>query len=431
MARSNTISAVLLAATALSGIYCLHVLGSVSLHNHWLHLHPLHVMQSELTFIIQKPQYALPRLRTNGLAALPKWPGTTHPLKRAYTGFKPIDKVLSALNPFFAPVLDGSDPSLSLWGLFMFGQYGASFALAVLESWRYGNKGRAVSLYVLDSALTRYERILICWCESITFFFSLGQLLGWAVAFPIWALTYILTSPLSSPNPIPLQSQNTLIPLHKLSALPYSIFFGYIALSVAPLFTSSPSTRQSLLGIWQPFPIWTYILQQIFQLSTTSSPVSKSNTPLTRLQKTTYIKTLNRTYTFLFLFLATTHVSALALTLNPSLLNPILPSISKALVKHDPSISTVYIPHFPSASSHTPKTLAEAVHVFLWWDVYVASTAGFIWVITLLRGLGKGVGAGTVGKVLIGAALGGPWGGILAAVRERDLKALEGGERVE
>lgn len=69
--------------------------------------------------------------------------------------------------------------------------------------------------------------------------------------------------------------------------------------------------------------------------------------------------------------------------------------------------------------------------MFLWWDVYVASTAGFIWVITLLRGLGKGVGAGTVGKVLIGAALGGPWGGILAAVRERDLKALEGGERVE
>lgn len=36
-----------------------------------------------------------------------------------------------------------------------------------------------------------------------------------------------------------------------------------------------------------------------------------------------------------------------------------------------------------------------------------------------------------LGKVVLGALVGGPWGGILVLMRERDLKALEGGERVE
>jgi hypothetical protein len=276
-------------------------------------------------------------------------------------------------------------------------------------------------------------------CVSVTLFFTLGQLLGWAVVFPVWTLLYVLTSPLSKPTPTALQSQNTLIPLHKLKALPYAFTLGFIVLSLAPLATSNISTRQSLLAFWQPFPIVTYLLQQIFQLFTSSSSSSSPstdtnvNTPLTRLQKRSYLSTLNRTYIFLLIFLSLTHLPALFLTLFPSssLISSFSPSISSSLKRHYPTISSVYIPHFPSASSHTPKTLAEAVHVFLWWDVYVSTTAGFVWVLSLLRGVGAGVSAGVLGKVVLGALVGGPWGGILALLRERDLKALERGERVE
>ncbi len=54
-----------------------------------------------------------------------------------------------------------------------------------------------------------------------------------------------------------------------------------------------------------------------------------------------------------------------------------------------------------------------------------------MWILSLLRGVGKGVGVGVLGKVVLGGLVGGPWGAILVLMRERDLKALEGSERVE
>ena len=86
------------------------------------------------------------RLRANASSSSPKWPGTNYPLKRDYTGLKIIDKLITILNPFVASILDGSDPSLSLWSFFIIGQYGTSFALSSLESYRYGNKGEVITL---------------------------------------------------------------------------------------------------------------------------------------------------------------------------------------------------------------------------------------------------------------------------------------------
>ena len=76
----------------------------------------------------------------------PRWPGTSEPVKRIYTGIPPIDGLLFNVNPFFAPVIDGSDPSLSLWSIFMSGQYGAGWCLTVLESLRRGNEGKFIRL---------------------------------------------------------------------------------------------------------------------------------------------------------------------------------------------------------------------------------------------------------------------------------------------
>lgn len=73
------------------------------------------------------------------------WPGTTSPFRRTFTGVSPIDAWLTNLNPFFAHLADGSDANLSLFWLFMFGQYGVAWALVLMESLRVGNAGKIVS----------------------------------------------------------------------------------------------------------------------------------------------------------------------------------------------------------------------------------------------------------------------------------------------
>lgn len=99
-----------------------------------------------LTNTFQTPNGVLPRLTDIVSSPSPKWPGTSAPLEQHFTGFPPIDNFLANLNPFFAHVYDASNPSLTLWTVFMYGQYVVSFGLCVLESQRAGNKGKVISL---------------------------------------------------------------------------------------------------------------------------------------------------------------------------------------------------------------------------------------------------------------------------------------------
>lgn len=115
---------VLLPLTILSGVYLLHGLGFT-------------------------PNGVMPHLKQIIESPTGKWPGTSQPHKRSFTGLKPIDEILLNLNPFFAHLVDGGNPSLSIWCLFFAGQYGVAWGLCVLESLRAGNKGRVISLYVL------------------------------------------------------------------------------------------------------------------------------------------------------------------------------------------------------------------------------------------------------------------------------------------
>lgn len=88
------------------------------------------------------------------------------------------------------------------------------------------------------------------------------------------------------------------------------------------------------------------------------------------------------------------------------------------------TLSSVYVPHAPLLSFRA-KDLADGVHVFLWWDVYVSSVAGFIWAGTLLRGQGGRVGD-VLPKVLLWTLIAGPWGGVANLIWERDEISLRG-----
>ena len=74
-------------------------------------------------------------------------PGTSEPLRLAYTGVAGIDQQLVTLFQAFWPVVDGTAPSLSLFSVFFFGEITGVWALLLLEGIRSGNRGRAFSLY--------------------------------------------------------------------------------------------------------------------------------------------------------------------------------------------------------------------------------------------------------------------------------------------
>jgi hypothetical protein len=83
----------------------------------------------------------------------PLLPGTDDPLLKSYTGIAGLDAQLAILVTFFAPVVDRSHSNLTLSGGFGLGQFGAAWALLMLESLRFGNKAKVASLY--ETSLVR------------------------------------------------------------------------------------------------------------------------------------------------------------------------------------------------------------------------------------------------------------------------------------
>lgn len=62
-----------------------------------------------------------------------------------FTWIGPIDKQLRTLVAFFAPVVDPANVEINLFCIFGVGQFGAAWALLMLEGMRRGNNGLAVS----------------------------------------------------------------------------------------------------------------------------------------------------------------------------------------------------------------------------------------------------------------------------------------------
>ncbi len=75
----------------------------------------------------------------------PLLPGTSELLRTTFTGIKPIDDQLAMLAVIFYPVLDGSLPQASLFGLMFGGQFAAVYILMLIESARNSHRGKFVT----------------------------------------------------------------------------------------------------------------------------------------------------------------------------------------------------------------------------------------------------------------------------------------------
>ena len=84
-------------------------------------------------------------VRDNGPHLLP---GTDAPLRKHYTGIRPIDHQLQVLMVLFWGGVSENHAAVSIQMGHFAGQCGAAWALIVLEGCRVGNKGRPIAMSV-------------------------------------------------------------------------------------------------------------------------------------------------------------------------------------------------------------------------------------------------------------------------------------------
>lgn len=97
---------------------------------------------------------------------------------------------------------------------------------------------------------------------------------------------------------------------------------------------------------------------------------------------TSYLRAANRVYFFVMVFAITTTLPAIILSILPPEVFPAsLPTLS--YLAHS-TFASVFIPSLPLIDNRV-NNLAEGVHNFLLWDVYIAAVACLLWGMVLHR----------------------------------------------
>ncbi|KAK4189446.1 hypothetical protein QBC35DRAFT_141341 [Podospora australis] len=313
----------------------------------------------------------------------PYIPGGPSPYFRDFTGIKPIDITLGALNGFFCGLLDGDrtwDVDLSYWHTMS--MLGTGFALLGVEGLRRGNQGLSVARTNLLGALF--------------------QLASYSVACPLYLLLHIFTSPTVSHLPGNLswaevvsvnERDVTFLPLFTV----LSFFIPTVLMSLPSPSVLSGKVHYTWAALWQLFPFWHYILQQSSSIFNTPSPKqtrtpNRSSIP-DKNQKVSHA--LKRHYQLILTISTITNLTVLLITLtSPSLLPLKSPNWLFSMVQES-TFSKVFIPaplwNPPSIDSTTlalvkvnqSKVPADWLPVlvkhFLQYDIYAPSLAVFVW----------------------------------------------------
>ncbi|KAF7948683.1 hypothetical protein EAE96_007877 [Botrytis aclada] len=298
------------------------------------------------------------------------FPNAKYLLLKDYTGIRGLDRQLTVLVTFFAPVVDSKNTALWLNSFYGLGQFGAAWTLLVMESLRSGNKGRVVSFIGTVGLIF----------QNITY----------AVTVPLYLFIHLLTSPVAKAFPGTHSNSVLLISSLDLKILPLSITLAYIVPSIlmgldAPSQVSG-QIHQKFIALWQPFPLWTVIIQwtlrSFFQLIGSKLSSKDSKQPPAP-QGGTYLSSAKHVYRFTLTLCVLTHLPILLIALVPaSVITDILPKLAPYASL---SFFDIYVPYFPFPLSHRVSDLANGAHTFLQWDLAVGSTALLLWAILLYR----------------------------------------------
>jgi hypothetical protein len=146
----------------------------------------------------------------------------------------------------------------------------------------------------------------------------------------------------------------------------------------------SPDAHQLYIAIWQAFPLWAVLIQSsiTFLCRIFTDQASKSDSRQSVSSGIPYLNNVKHVYRFVIAFSIITHIPVIAITLLPP---EIFPDWASDLIQlSHSSFYEVYVPYFP-VLSHQVSSLAEGVHNFLLWDLYVGSASVLVWAILLYR----------------------------------------------
>ncbi|OHE94915.1 hypothetical protein CORC01_09834 [Colletotrichum orchidophilum] len=313
-----------------------------------------------------------------------------------FTTLKPLDRLLTMLVRFFKPILDGKDPNLTLFSIFMAGQLLAVHVLIQVEGLRAGNRGRLVS--------------------CTTSWGMLSQLMTFGATLPLYFLTYLYTSPIpEAPTPDAFAAAVSIDPVQARAVIGSLTFGAFVPTLLAALPTPrviTPRTQEIFLAVWQAFPLWSGITQFVFaQLIGALGVVSKAAKSRTQ----TRINDVRRIYAYTLSVVVLTSYGVVGYVFWKS------DWASEPAVE---ALTQMFRPTFPCSQAKM-VTLERGILDLLQWDMYCASFATWSW-IAYLAYESKGVGQAVIdlGKLVMWSAVAGPGGAALAVVWGRDVEAL-------
>lgn len=203
------------------------------------------------------------------------------------------------------------------------------------------------------------------------------QKVSFAVTMPIYMATHLITSPTISSH----KSSDFLFDVSELASIPLSMLIGYIVPAIL-LGLPSPSVlgfdlKQAFMAIWQVFPIWVGLLQQIIPSVMSRCGITSRNLTHQEDAKMRWISTARVVYMVLFFFSGAIHISTMTLMASseffPGLFQP----------EHPFDASRVFMPISVSASTKMPSIGSGALQL-LQYDFFVGSAAFVIWTSALL-----------------------------------------------
>jgi len=256
-----------------------------------------------------------------------------------------------------------------------------------------------------------------------------AQNFSFAISTPLYLFMHLLTSPTAQPYTSAHASSDLFVSTYDLAIIPVSVTLGYLVPSLLMLLPgnapiASP-THQYLVAFWQAFPLWTLLIQWTLKpictlllgQDTDAKTEKSSQTAASR----TYLNSASQVYTFVLAFCLTTHLPALILSLLPP--GTVPESMPALAYLARPSFASTFIPPLPLGQPI--RDMAEGVHIFLLWDMYIGSGSGLLWAIVLYQnavfgnqGMASNLSLAT--KAMVWTVLGGPVAAWAILMWERD-----------
>ena len=182
---------------------------------------------------------------------------------------------------------------------------------------------------------------------------------------------------------------------------------------------SNPDSHEWYIAFWQAFPLWTVGIHwsSKYLCSLTADKVSN---PV----GISYLSTAGHVYRFVLVLCTITHIPPVAIALVAS--TKLTDSALKISRFSASNFFSVFVPYSPLLN-YQASSLAEGVHNFLLWDLYIGIAAVLLWAVHLYQNAVKYKAimdpnnpSPTYRKLLLWFLISGPMGAVTIMLWERD-----------